>query len=135
MHNGLLQNVEKAKGLYMNGDTERTAHLGDKAEANLLNMINRYDKMGEKGWQMCQNCAKFANDAWNAGTGENYDYDTGGILTPTVLHGRISDANHYGYTPPKVLITTPSCCGTYVNTPSVYIQPPTTPPSPYGRIN
>jgi hypothetical protein len=91
-----------------------------------MDAINAYRKQGADAWKLRRPCTSFAHDAWQAGTGENLN--TGFLNSPQTLVDSINQADWYGYTPPPIVVTVPLTLNTVVNRPTIYIQPPSTPP-------
>jgi hypothetical protein len=67
-------------------------HLNDAREKRLLQMIDKYDKLG---WSVHAPCSRFARDAWQAATGEclrDSKYKDG-QSNPTSLKFAIGEVN------------------------------------------
>ena len=89
--NGLHLNLEAGR----TGDVSRSAHIDDKHEEVLDNLIDSYDKEGEDAWGYLTPCSSFAADAWNSSTGENLN-PYGPYSNPSTLKDSISNANRSG---------------------------------------
>ena len=86
--NGLHTNLERGR----QGDASRSAHLDDKQEAALMDVIASYTAQGAGGWGYFSPCSSFASEAWNTATGESLS-PYGPYSNPSSLIISIMNAN------------------------------------------
>jgi len=87
--NGLFEDLELGR----TGEASRSAHLDDKQESQLFDVINKYKSLGQNAWSYLSPCSAFAAAAWNAATGEKLD-DRGLVISnPSTLKKAIEKAN------------------------------------------
>jgi hypothetical protein len=111
--NGLVLNWETQLG-YPSPDETLSTHLNDAQEQNLLNLINQYKQQGQNAWGYTHPCTAFANDAWNAGTGQNFNL---GLLNlPSTLGSGIQN-----YLNAPISASVPPTTYYNVNTPVLFL--------------
>ena len=85
-----------------------------------MNLINQYQQQGENAWSPSHPCTTFANNAWNAGTGQNFNLGT--LNLPSTL---ANDIQNFLNTP--ISVTTPPNFYNTVNTPNIFLPRANTP--------
>ena len=88
---GLIENIEIDRNL--RGEASRTMYISDEQEAALFSLISEYKKMGATGWKLMAPCSAFAQDAWEAGTGERLNANSFLVNNPSTLKESIIEAN------------------------------------------
>lgn len=95
--NGLHENLELGK----TSDASRSAHLDDEQEQKLYAVVQQYKGKGEDGWGYLSPCSTFAEDAWEAATGEKLATRSYGIISnPSKLKDSIEATNANSPAPP-----------------------------------
>ena len=89
--NGLHENIER-DGNY-GSEASRTMHISDEQEDALFSLISEYEEMGAQGWRLMAPCSAFAQDAWEAGTGEQLNANSFLVNNPSTLEKSIIKAN------------------------------------------
>ena len=111
--NGLILNWERQQG-YPNPDASLSKHLNDDEERLLMNLIHQYQQQGEDAWGLSHPCTKFAHDAWQAGTGQNFNL---GLLNlPSTI---VMDIQNLLNAP--ISVTIPPTFYNTVNTPNIFL--------------
>ena len=87
--NGLFENLE----LNRIPEAIRTSHISDTQEKRLMDKIKEYKDKGDDAWEYSSPCSAFAQDAWEAATGEYLEANSFIINNPTKLKESIIEAN------------------------------------------
>lgn len=89
---GLLIDIESNDSANT-ADTSRTSHIDDKREEKLYSTIEKYSNRGKSAWKFMAPCSAFAQDAWDAGTGEYLNANSFIVNAPRTLAQSIYKAN------------------------------------------